>query len=346
MSEFGIGRARVLAGGRPSAASSSSAFQAAASRKLFGWNDGRLPTPDMFNFYHGHGSRAGARGMAFASASTQSAVKQLAQGKGIRRGAARHCDMPAAAAETVVQGDDDELNRMLRQFQRETGGGSDDGSGGGQSRGTGLATDRAGGGPAAFSSSSASWSSAAAAATAKGGADDREATITSFAERARARRADAESAASADAHVAYEARWNDFVAQPPPVLALDNIPWPPAPPAALAPTSAAAAAAARTAHVAMPPLPRTAMEAVGDLVGLPPTAPEAQLKAALRTASLRWHPDKFNQAFGARLPTDAALRHAILDRVSATMQRVSETKARWQQWLSDERARRPLGCLG
>ena len=52
-------------------------------------------------------------------------------------------------------------------------------------------------------------------------------------------------------------------------------------------------------------------------------ATAAERKQAFRAASLRWHPDKFVQRFGARLQDTE--RDDILEKVTATFQLVNET---------------------
>ena len=56
---------------------------------------------------------------------------------------------------------------------------------------------------------------------------------------------------------------------------------------------------------------------------------DASLKGAMRTAMLRWHPDKFEQAFGTRLTQDTGECERILGRVRGIMQRLVEAKERW-----------------
>ena len=56
-------------------------------------------------------------------------------------------------------------------------------------------------------------------------------------------------------------------------------------------------------------------------LGLDLSAPAAERKAAFRSASLRWHPDKFVQSFGGRLVPDE--REAILQRVTQVSQAVN-----------------------
>lgn len=59
-----------------------------------------------------------------------------------------------------------------------------------------------------------------------------------------------------------------------------------------------------------------------DALGLNPAiASKAQRKQAFRSMSLRWHPDKFLQGFGARL--HEAEREAILQRVTEVAQAIN-----------------------
>ena len=344
--EFGVGRARSAVSSKAALASS---FQTSAARNLFG-HTGRPARSVLQTSQHSGDSSSSSsssrgntigppfsdhsatRSAARASAANmQSSVARLAQGGGSRRRGGNGNGSTARARAPVAH-DDDELDRMMRQFHRENRGGA----------ASGTAAP-----PPPPASARAAAEAPASGGCGGGGsgsrAQDREASIASFAERARARRADVSGIA--DAHAAYQARWHDFVANPPAILSIGNVPWPPAPPAPAPTASAAAAAAARSAHQPPPLLPRTPLETVADLVGLAPTAAGGELKAALRAAALRWHPDKFVQAFGARLPAEPSVRGAILARVSATMQRVTEAKSRWQTWLADERDKESRSSL-
>ena len=54
------------------------------------------------------------------------------------------------------------------------------------------------------------------------------------------------------------------------------------------------------------------------------TEPVAGHRGLIRTLALRWHPDKFQQAFGARLA--ATDKDRIMDRVTKTFQLISRSK--------------------
>ena len=64
-----------------------------------------------------------------------------------------------------------------------------------------------------------------------------------------------------------------------------------------------------------------------DVIGVPENAPEREKKAALRAASLRWHPDKFRQAYGKLLIDSESER--IMDQVNVMSQRINQLKARF-----------------
>ena len=116
---------------------------------------------------------------------------------------------------------------------------------------------------------------------------------------------------------AHEQQWRQFCAAPPRRIGMDDIPWPHQPEA-----SACSAAAALCATVGLQP-PPAALLAAWD------PGRDASLKGAMRTAMLRWHPDKFEQAFGTRLTQDTGERERILGRVRGIMQRLVEAKERW-----------------
>ena len=116
---------------------------------------------------------------------------------------------------------------------------------------------------------------------------------------------------------AHEQQWRLFCANPPRCIGFDNIPWPRQPVA-----SVSSAAAALCAALGLEPPPGTHLAAWDP--GRDPS-----LKMAMRNAMLRWHPDKFEQAFGARLTQDPDERGRILERVRSIMQHLVEAKARW-----------------
>ena len=74
-------------------------------------------------------------------------------------------------------------------------------------------------------------------------------------------------------------------------------------------------ASVRAADVPWPTLEAAAL-------GLDPRATSAaERKQAFRTASLRWHPDKFVQSFGARLQPEE--REQVLQRVTEVSQAIN-----------------------
>ena len=65
-----------------------------------------------------------------------------------------------------------------------------------------------------------------------------------------------------------------------------------------------------------------------DIIGVEETASRERKKKALRQASLRWHPDKFLQAYGKRVkPCD---RDRVMDSVKVMCQRVNQLKDRFE----------------
>ena len=118
-------------------------------------------------------------------------------------------------------------------------------------------------------------------------------------------------------------RWKDFLRNPPSPVTTQTIPWPPAVlgaprssmglTAVLAPKGVRCNAAAGAAG--MLDGMRRAAETQGQACDSQAKAsPELDtLKHWIRTATLRWHPDKFMANFGSRLQPDD--RQAIVQRV-------------------------------
>ena len=66
-----------------------------------------------------------------------------------------------------------------------------------------------------------------------------------------------------------------------------------------------------------------------DVIGVSEEANDQDKKAALRAASLRWHPDKFLQAYGKLLEVGDYER--IMVQVNIMSQRVNQLKARFEE---------------
>ena len=64
-----------------------------------------------------------------------------------------------------------------------------------------------------------------------------------------------------------------------------------------------------------------------DVIGVPESASDKAKKAALRAASLRWHPDKFLQAYGKLIVESDHER--VMDQVNIMCQRINQLKSRF-----------------
>lgn len=99
----------------------------------------------------------------------------------------------------------------------------------------------------------------------------------------------------------YDQRWETFAASPPTRVEFDDIPW-------------------------LPPLPAVLTHSSDTflMLGISEAATEREKKMAVRKASLRWHPDKFQQAFGAVLCDGD--RGRIMEEVNEVARRVNALK--------------------
>ena len=75
-------------------------------------------------------------------------------------------------------------------------------------------------------------------------------------------------------------------------------------------------------------LPSSSAATLGsNVLSLPSDLPATEVKAAVRTAQRRWHPDKFAQRFGdamASLVGGEAERARVLDKVKLLAQQINE----------------------
>ena len=139
-----------------------------------------------------------------------------------------------------------------------------------------------------------------------------DASVAKMAAVARERRRAAAGAGGAPARstrtresAEHEASWAAFCTAPRDEIGMADIPWPPKAwhTLAVGATSAAEALCAELGLCAPAAAQREFWDAGSD----------PQVKAAVRAAMLRWHPDKFEQMFGTRLTRDATERAHIME---------------------------------
>ena len=130
-----------------------------------------------------------------------------------------------------------------------------------------------------------------------------------------------------DNRMHHAARWLAFAAAPPACITYDDVPWPPTDACDL--LSGIAAYSIEMQPCSEPkPAAKGSAHAASRGVGMPSAADRASdstQRRAHRVATLRWHPDKFEQRFGSAIVV--ADRERVLQRIQEICQGLNDLRS-------------------